>query len=79
MRKSYWKARALAAESEIVRLTTIAVPRPQRQPTRGDRKTGLIMALSGIYEHGFSPGREAEYRAELDYIEASVDNPPEVS
>jgi hypothetical protein len=39
-----------------------------------DRRHGLVMALSGFFEPGFSPSRVAEYRAELaDLDEAEAD------
>lgn len=30
-----------------------------------NRRTGLLMALNGIFEPGFSPSKVAEYREEL--------------
>jgi hypothetical protein len=34
------------------------------------------MALSGIFEPGFSPSRVAEYREELDYIDSASASVP---
>jgi hypothetical protein len=46
-------------DDEHVRMLTMLTDAQQ------DHRHGLVMALNGIFEPGFSPGRAGEYRAEL--------------